>query len=173
MNRQNEQCELWRDVLGSDTEAIWHAIEEKTAPPLNVRFEPRSSDRKWRWATAAAVALASLSLLWNWHISTQLASTRTEYALALLETGSSPVRLQALGRLSNSKLSPASVIAIRKVVSRSRDPGVQLAALDVLIGSGSLDVQLDTQELLQQVTYNRAFIEFSLRMRPDEQRTTL
>lgn len=173
MNRQDEQRKLWRDVLGSDTEAIWQAFAERTAPPLNVRFEPRSSDRKWRWATAAAVALASLSLLWNWHISTQLASTRTEYALALLETGSSPVRLQALGRLSNSKLSPASVIAIRKVVSRSRDPGVQLAALDVLIGSGSLDVQLDTQELLQQVTHNRAFIEFSLRMRPDEQRTTL
>lgn len=173
MNRQDEQRKLWRDVLGSDTEAIWQAFGERTAPPLNVRFEPRSSVRKWRWATAAAAGLASLSLLWNWHISTQFASTRTEYALALLETGSSPVRLQALERLSNSKLSPAGVIAIRKAVTRSRDPGVQLAALDVLIGSGSLDVQLDTQELLQQVTYNRAFIEFSLRMRPDEQRTTL
>ena len=168
MSGQDEQYQLWSNVFGNDTATVWDALEEEIAPPAGFRLRSDSRDRRWRWLAMTAAGLAGLSLLWNWHISIELTNTRIEYALALLEMNSSPIRLNALARIGDNELSTDSITVLRKTVAKSRDPNVQLAALDILLDSGNLDSQQAAEALLQQVIYNNAFVRISLRMRSDQ-----
>jgi len=165
MNPYDENFALWRETLGKNTFAAWNAIHECAASPLRVCFESVASSRRWRWVTAAAIALASLSWLWNLQLHQELSRLRTDYAFATLNADSSPAQLTALETFRGGRLSAYAVVRLKTLVTTSRDPNVQIAALEILLDSDSLDAGDNGPALLNQVHHNRGFIEASLRAR--------
>lgn len=163
MNTHEEQRALWRETLGEETDKLWQAFHEHTAPPLRVRFESRSHSRRWQLTAIAASLLAGISLLWGLQLSKELSATRDAYALALLQTDNSPAMLTALAQLPGDGLSANAIESLKTVVITARDPNVQLIALDLLQSNGALGDESDAADLLDRVRHNREFVAASLR----------
>ena len=165
MKAEDENRALWRDALGDRADDFWHAFPRELAPPLSVRFVASPERRRWRLVAAAALAVVGLMAGWNLKLSRELSDARRDHAFAMLGIDSWPARLTALSMLRGETLSSAAVTTLMRVVATSRDPNVQLAALDLLIDSGAIDVDDLTHTLLEQIRHNRAFVETSLRAR--------
>jgi hypothetical protein len=162
---RKEHSELWYDAIQDDAERVWNNIHADVAPPLRRTFARKYRLPPQRWLLAAAIAIAMVIGIQNLTLMRQIADVRDDYLIATLTADSSTVRLATLHNLSGKPLSTDAVEVLRDLVRRSKDPNVQLAALDLLLDSNALSGDEEIKALLEQVRHNSQFIKTAVRAR--------
>ena len=113
----------------------------------------------------AAVLLALLLGGWTMQLQDELKSTRADYIGALLRVDSSAAQLTALSMLREQPLTGVLTEQVTQVVLTSRDPNVQLAAIDTLLAQHALADEDLESKVLAQIKHNQGFIRTSVRAR--------
>ena len=159
----------WREALGDDAEAAWHAMGEEPMPARRVEFERRTVlTPAMGWAVAATLLLAVMAT-WNMRLHGQVEAAQLDYASALLRVESSTAQLTALSLLNQRELSGPLLEQVTAVVLQGRDPNVQLAALDLLLARDIATASQLERRIQGETRYNRNFLKASLQARETEQ----
>lgn len=145
---------------------MWEQMALHQAPPARVQFEARAAGQTWwRRGAVAAALVAVLFGGWTMQLRNELQSTRADYIGALLRVDSSAAQLTALSMLSEQPLTGALTEQVTAVVLTSRDPNVQLAAIDALLAQHALADEDLESTVLAQIKHNQGFIRTSVRAR--------
>lgn len=165
MSENKDPREFWHSEAGDDSaEALWNAFEEVEPPELDRQsfVHPR-----WNWMlvgmAASWVAIAAL-FAWNIDLQRDVAGAQQQTALVLLAAERSDRVLAGLGNVRQLDPDPAITDALLELLKNSDDPNVQVEALDLLL-DGVLQDPDFRQEVLEQVRFNRSFVEFAIQAR--------
>lgn len=165
MTSEQENKALWQQSVGQDAELLWDEMALHQAPPPRVQFESAASHTWWRRGAVAAALLALLLGGWTMQLQDQLESTRADYIAALLRVDSSAAQLTALSMLREQPMTGVLTEQVTEVVLTSRDPNVQLAAIDALLAQHVLADEDLESKVLAQIKHNQGFIRTSVRAR--------
>lgn len=162
MSENTDPRESWRSELGDDSaKALWNAFREVEPPKL----DRHNSDRprvNWMLVGLAASWMAIATLFaWSIDLQKDVAEAREQTALVLLAAERSDRVLAGLGNVRHLDRDPAITAALLELLKNSDDPNVQIEALDLLFDDVLKDRDL-SQEVLEQVRFNRSFIEFAI-----------
>ena len=164
MTKDTDGRELWRDELGDFADPVWDAF--KTADPPELRV-PQRQARHAPWmlfGIAASWVAIGILLAWNAQLRNDVTEARTQTALALLVAERSDRVLAGLATVRQLDADPAITAALLKLLKESDDPNLQLEALDLLI-NGVLSDMNTRRDVLEQVRFNRSFLERAIRAR--------
>lgn len=164
MNDNTEARELWRSEIGAAADPLWDAFRMvEPPPPAGLRNEPRQNSWMLLGLAASWVAIAVL-FAWNVSLQGDVTEARERTALALLAAERSDSVLAGLANARQLDSGPRITAALLELLKNSDDPNVQLEALDLLLNDALNDVDL-RREVLEEVRFNRSFIELAIQTR--------
>ena len=164
MTDQTDPRKLWRAELGETAEPLWDEFRIVEPPELSM---PPQVRRKVQWMplgmAASWLAIAAL-FAWNVDLQNEVTEAQEQTALVLLAAERSDRVLAGLSNVRRLDREPAITAALLELLKNSADPNVQLEALDLLLD----DVLQDTEfrrDVLEQVLFNRSFVERAIQAR--------
>lgn len=156
--------ELWRNEFGASAERVWDAFRF-TAPPTGAPAPAAARSPRWHWlGLAASWVMIAVLLAWNAELRRDLVGARQHAALVLLAAERSDRVLSGLADARQLRRDPDIRAALLELLARSRDPNVQLEALDMLLDDEAAD-PASRRRMLDAVRFNREFIESALQSR--------
>ena len=164
MTDQADPRKLWRDELGESAELLWDELRMVEPPELRTPLQDR---RKVPWMPLAMAAswLAIAALFaWNVDLQSEVTEARERAALVLLAAERSDRVLAGLSNVRSLDRDPAITAALLELLKNSLDPNVQLEALDLLLDDVLQDPEF-RREVLEQVRFNRSFVERAIQAR--------
>ena len=164
MTNDTDPRELWRSELGSSAEPIWNAF--RTVEPAELKLHHRETRRApvmWLGMAASWIAIVGL-ISWNLDLRNEVTEARAQAALALLVSERSDIVLTGLATVRQLDADPAITAALLELLQNSADPNLQLEALDLLLSGPSGDINVQ-RVVLEQVRFNRSFLELAIRAR--------
>ncbi len=164
MSNKTDTRDLWRAELGDAAEPLWDAFKLAEPPALRPLDHPR---RQWPWMwlglAASWLGIAVLAA-WNIDLQSEVNLAREQAALVSLAAERSDRVLTGLAHARQLDRDPAITAALLQLLKTSDDPNVQLEALDLLIDDVLRDPEF-RREVLQEIQFNRPFIELALQTR--------
>jgi hypothetical protein len=162
MSKNTDAREFWHSELGDDSgKALWNAFTEVEPPELDRQTSGRPQ-APWLWMGMAASWLAIAALFaWNFDLQKDVVEAQEQTALVLLEAERSDRVLAGLANVRQLKRDPEISAALLELLKNSDDPNVQIDALDLLLDNVLKDPDL-RREVLEQVRFNRSFVEFAI-----------
>ncbi len=156
--------DVWRAEFGDSADKAWDAFGISEPPELAPLEEQRRT-QPWMWYGLAAswAAIAAL-FAWNMNLQGDVSAAREQTALVLLAAERSDRVLSGLASVRQLDQDPAIRAALLHLLKTSEDPNVQLDALDLLLDDVLADPDL-RREVLEEIRFNRSFIELALRAR--------
>ena len=164
MTDQMDPRNLWRAELGEASEPLWDEFRMVEPPKLSM---PPQDRRKVPWMPLAMAAswLAIAALFaWNVDLQSDVTEAQERTALVLLAAERSDRVLAGLSNVRRLDRDPAITAALLELLKNSQDPNVQLGALDLLLDDVLQDPEF-RREILEQVQFNRSFVERAIRAR--------
>ncbi len=158
MSNDSESRARWRDALGDDADPTWDAFR-MAEPPVIQPVEQSPRTPRWVWFGLAA-SWIGIAMLFSWNVTLQrdVTAANEQTALVLLAAERSDRVLAGLANARRLDRDPAIAEALLELLKTSKDPNVQLQALDLLI-DGELRSADARREVLDAVRFNRPFIE--------------
>lgn len=164
MTNNTDPRTFWRSEIGDDAEPLWDSFRLVRPPELNLpRHDRRPAPGLWLAMAASWVAIAAL-FAWNFDLQNDVSEARERTALVLLATERSDHVLAGLATVRQLDRDPAITAALLELLKQSDDPNVQLEALDLLFDDVLQDPDI-RQEVLDQVRFNRSFVELAIQTR--------
>lgn len=156
--------ELWRNELGGSAERVWDAFRFR-APPSGAPAPAATGSLRWHWlGLAASWVMIAVLLTWNAELRRDLVGAREHAALVLLSADRSDRVLAGLADARQLRRNPEIRAALLELLTLSRDPNVQLEALDMLVEDVAADPE-SSRRMLEAVRFNREFIQSALQSR--------
>lgn len=162
MTDDTETRGFWRAELGDAAEPLWDAFTMAGAPAAGPR-ERRRQPYIWIGLAASWLGIAILAA-WNLDLQSDVAEAREQAALVALAAERSDRVLWGLAHARQLDRDPAITAALVHLLTTSVDPNVQLEALDLLLDDKLQDAEL-RREIVEEIRFNRAFIELALQAR--------
>lgn len=164
MTNDTDPRQLWRSELGNSAEPLWDAFRTVEPPELKPPHrESRRAPMMWLGMAASWIAIAGL-FGWNINLRNEVTEARAQAALALLAAERSDFVLAGLATVRQLDADPAITAALLELLQNSADPNLQLEALDLLLSGASSDMNVQ-RDVLEQVRFNRSFLELAIRAR--------
>lgn len=164
MNGNTDTRELWRSEIGAAADPLWDAFKMvEPPPPAPLRHEHRQKPWMLVGLAASWIAIAAL-FAWNVSLQGDVTEARERTALALLAAERSDRVLAGLANARQLDSRPRITAALLELLKNSDDPNVQLEALDLLLQDALNDDDL-LREVLEDVRFNRSFIELAIQTR--------
>ena len=165
MSKNTDPRDFWRSEVGEHTaKTLWSAFSEVEPPGLDQQ-DPGHSQAPWLMIGMAASWLAIAALFaWNIDLQKDVAEAQERTALALMAAQRSDRVLAGLANVRQLERDPAITAALLELLKNSNDPNVQIEALDLLLEDVLKDHDF-RQEVLEEVRFNRSFVEFAIQAR--------
>ena len=164
MTRNTDSRELWRAELGDSAEPLWNAFRQVEPPEINLRPDDRRRQPWMLLGMAASWMAIAVLFAWNVGLQNDVTEARERTALVLLAAERSDRVLTGLANARQLERHPEITAALLEVLKTSSDPNVQLGALDLLLDDVLQDPDL-RRKVLEQVRFNRSFIELAIQAR--------
>ena len=161
MTYDTDTRDFWRSELGDASEPLWDAFKMAKPPALGP-LEHERRQQPWIWFGLAASWLGIATLAaWNLDLQNDVTEAREQAALVSLAAERSDRVLWGLAHARQLDRDPAITAALVHLLKTSVDPNVQLEALDLLLDDGLQDSAF-RREVVEEIRFNRAFIELAL-----------
>lgn len=138
-NKGQDSLDHWHDVLGTDADRLWQALDVEPHQRAMTVFRP-ARDKVWiaRLKLAAVLACFTVMALWQWQSVQQLQHLHTENLTLRLDSQNPVWQLEALQLLSElpGQQSRLMFPAVMRLLVSASDPNVQLGALEILVREG-------------------------------------